>query len=283
MQREESTSYYGRYIRNAVNHNNNNNYDMNSENLNSNPNQPRGHSNNNNNRFAKSHKLHPGPSPSSHEMQRLMTDRAAYLSYLEVQLERVSAACLVSQGFSERIEGQQTQICSLEEKLVNLAKMLRLSKAFTSEENRGAERGVQQLADRLRHVESDIAKFVLSSSTGAGSVGEGNRALVLGASVEKVAGLMAGQSPLQVLREAAGQAAREALEALPVLEEIRQLSRKYSDHSLHLATIKTEEVKLRDGVGEIEGRVTQLASLVSSHALQAQEAESARGDRLEER
>ena len=37
--------------------------------------------------------------PSEHETQRLLTDRAAYLSYLEVQLERVSAACITSQAF----------------------------------------------------------------------------------------------------------------------------------------------------------------------------------------
>lgn len=31
--------------------------------------------------------------------KRLLTDRSAYISYLEVQLERVSAACMTSQGF----------------------------------------------------------------------------------------------------------------------------------------------------------------------------------------
>jgi len=33
-----------------------------------------------------------------------MTDRNAYMTFLEVQLEKVSAACLTVQGFSERIE-----------------------------------------------------------------------------------------------------------------------------------------------------------------------------------
>ena len=36
--------------------------------------------------------------------QRLLTDRAAYISFLEVQLERVLAACMTTQGFSGRIE-----------------------------------------------------------------------------------------------------------------------------------------------------------------------------------
>jgi hypothetical protein len=34
----------------------------------------------------------------------MMTDRNAYMSFLEVQLERVSSACLTVQGFSERME-----------------------------------------------------------------------------------------------------------------------------------------------------------------------------------
>jgi hypothetical protein len=37
------------------------------------------------------------------EKQRLMTDRGAYISFLEVQLERVSASCLTVDGFNSRI------------------------------------------------------------------------------------------------------------------------------------------------------------------------------------
>ena len=35
---------------------------------------------------------------------QLMTDRGEYQSFLEIQLERVSAACLQAQGFDERID-----------------------------------------------------------------------------------------------------------------------------------------------------------------------------------
>jgi hypothetical protein len=43
----------------------------------------------------------PGPGL---DMSRLKTDRSAYLSFLEIQLERVSSACLTVQGFHERID-----------------------------------------------------------------------------------------------------------------------------------------------------------------------------------
>ena len=51
------------------------------------------------------------------DRQRLLTDRSAYVSFLEVQLERVTAACLTTQGFSDRIEQLQNQISALEAKI----------------------------------------------------------------------------------------------------------------------------------------------------------------------
>ena len=48
------------------------------------------------------------------DKNRLLTDRSAYVSFLEVQLERVTAACLATQGFSDRIDQLQQQISALE-------------------------------------------------------------------------------------------------------------------------------------------------------------------------
>ena len=46
------------------------------------------------------------------DRNRLLTDRSAYVSFLEVQLERVTAACLATQGFSDRIDQLQQQIAT---------------------------------------------------------------------------------------------------------------------------------------------------------------------------
>lgn len=53
------------------------------------------------------------------DRNRLLTDRSAYVSFLEVQLERVTAACLATQGFSDRIEQLQNQIYTLESRIGN--------------------------------------------------------------------------------------------------------------------------------------------------------------------
>lgn len=57
---------------------------------------------------------------------RLLTDRSAYISFLEVQLERVTSSCLTVQAFSDRIEQLQGQILTLEDKLSNVHKSTRI-------------------------------------------------------------------------------------------------------------------------------------------------------------
>lgn len=59
------------------------------------------------------------PSPN-----RLLTDRSSYIAYLESQLERVSAACLTVQSFDERLEAAVSGIRVLEEKVLNLARLV---------------------------------------------------------------------------------------------------------------------------------------------------------------
>lgn len=77
------------------------------------------------------------PASEPSDPKRLLTDRSAYISYLEVQLERVSTACMTSQGYrcvkrsaygggqgmrwrvcvwarSDRLNQQQSQIDSLQ-------------------------------------------------------------------------------------------------------------------------------------------------------------------------
>lgn len=48
--------------------------------------------------------------------ENLLTDRGAYLNFLEVQLERVSAACLVAQNVGARIDVIAAQTSAVDEK-----------------------------------------------------------------------------------------------------------------------------------------------------------------------
>lgn len=48
--------------------------------------------------------------------ENLLTDRGAYLNFLEIQLERVSAACLVTQNFDAKIEALAANASAAEDK-----------------------------------------------------------------------------------------------------------------------------------------------------------------------
>jgi len=63
---------------------------------------------------------------TSHDLKKMTMDRNAYLTYLEAQLERVTAACLTTQGFGERIDQMAGQVTSVEERIVNLTRLLKL-------------------------------------------------------------------------------------------------------------------------------------------------------------
>lgn len=63
------------------------------------------------------------PGGMSAQASRLMTDRGAYMSFLEVQLERVSSACLTTQGFDERLHQLSALASSAEERIASLAKV----------------------------------------------------------------------------------------------------------------------------------------------------------------
>lgn len=63
-------------------------------------------------------------------VQKVMTDRNAYLSYLEVQLERVSAACLATQSFEKRLLELETSQNDQDKKLASFSKIIQLNQEY---------------------------------------------------------------------------------------------------------------------------------------------------------
>ena len=57
--------------------------------------------------------------------QKLLTDRGAYMTFLEEKVTRLTASLLTVQGFDERIESFQTQMNLMEEKLMNVTRTVR--------------------------------------------------------------------------------------------------------------------------------------------------------------
>lgn len=73
---------------------------------------------------------HRSESVEKSDVNKLMTDKQAYISFLEVQLERVAQSVLTTQGFSERIESLQIQLLSSDEKIINLTRLVKLQQTY---------------------------------------------------------------------------------------------------------------------------------------------------------
>jgi hypothetical protein len=63
----------------------------------------------------------------------LLTDRSAYVNFLEVQLERVSAACMNVASYDQRFNDMQGLIVSLEERCATTTKLVSLAQQCTEE------------------------------------------------------------------------------------------------------------------------------------------------------
>ncbi|KAG7393068.1 hypothetical protein PHYPSEUDO_012403 [Phytophthora pseudosyringae] len=88
--------------------------------------------------------------------KKLLTDRSAYISFLEVQLERVSAACLTSQTFERRLaelEGAQT---ANDQKLGSLSKVFRLNQELVEQQ---AQQAQSELAEHAAKVDAWMDKL----------------------------------------------------------------------------------------------------------------------------
>ena len=57
--------------------------------------------------------------------QKLLTDRGAYMTFLEEKVTRLTASLMTVQGFDERIESFQSQVNVMEDKIANVARIVR--------------------------------------------------------------------------------------------------------------------------------------------------------------
>ena len=74
-----------------------------------------------------------------------MTDRQAYISFLEVQLEKVTQAVMQAQGFNERIDQIQSQVNSAEDKIINVKRIVKLQQNYTEQQ----EEDFSSLKDKI--------------------------------------------------------------------------------------------------------------------------------------
>ncbi|ETV78433.1 hypothetical protein, variant 3 [Aphanomyces astaci] len=67
------------------------------------------------------------------ETKKLLTDRGAYISFLEIQLERVSAACLHTKSLESQIHDMHVQIEATDGKVATVAKLLKMHQQHTGD------------------------------------------------------------------------------------------------------------------------------------------------------
>ncbi|CAM9363668.1 unnamed protein product [Ectocarpus sp. 12 AP-2014] len=90
------------------------------------------------------------------QRDKLLTDRGAYLNFLEIQLERVSAACITSQHFGSRIDAATAKATAAEEKVMSATKLVRLAQTYSEEQGREQGRINDAMEIRLESLEQQI-------------------------------------------------------------------------------------------------------------------------------
>ncbi|KAG3108436.1 hypothetical protein PI125_g11850 [Phytophthora idaei] len=88
--------------------------------------------------------------------KKLLTDRSAYISFLEVQLERVSAACLTTQTFEKRLAELESAQMTNDQKLGSLSKVFRLNQEYVEQTSQQAQ---SELAGHAAKVDAWMEKF----------------------------------------------------------------------------------------------------------------------------
>lgn len=84
---------------------------------------------------------------------RLLTDRSAYMTYLETQVERVTTACLGYEGFDTKITSLTTNQTALEDKVVNLAKLVSSGQQYSEQCTSDVKSTMERVIPRLEALE----------------------------------------------------------------------------------------------------------------------------------
>ncbi|KAG1709707.1 hypothetical protein DVH05_020360 [Phytophthora capsici] len=90
------------------------------------------------------------------DTKKLLTDRSAYISFLEVQLERVSAACLTTQTFEKRLAELESSQVANDQKVGSLSKVFRLNQEYVEQATQQAQ---NDLAGHAAKVDDWMEKF----------------------------------------------------------------------------------------------------------------------------
>jgi len=105
--------------------------------------------------------------PKSADRQRLMTDRAAYIAYLEAQIERTEKVCEESEAVQAGVHRIRDQVTALEDKVRNAGVTIQMVQEYGERTGESVRESHRELDDQLRTVEGRVQRL-------EHSVGESN-------------------------------------------------------------------------------------------------------------
>eukprot|EP00953_Heterococcus_sp_UTEX-ZZ885_P031216 16401-Heterococcus_DN1.PRE.2 len=94
--------------------------------------------------------------PDLLQSDKRLTDTSTYMTFLETQLQRVSAACTSMKGLTTTIEQQQHETAALEQKLLSVTELVTLAQSFSEEQAKQQQR---ELAEQRAVIESMSSKL----------------------------------------------------------------------------------------------------------------------------
>ena len=99
-----------------------------------------------------------------HDPPSLLTDRGAYVNFLEVQLERVSAACLGVQSYDQRFNDMQSLIVSLEQRCASTTRLVGLAQQCTEELRNQTEEKIEKISENFKQEHWEVRNIVETMS-----------------------------------------------------------------------------------------------------------------------
>jgi chromosome segregation ATPase len=105
--------------------------------------------------------------PDLLQSDKRLTDTSTYMTFLETQLERVSAACTSMKGLAITIEQQQHETTALEQKLLSVTELVTLAQSFSEEQAKQQQRELAEQRAVIESMSSRLAELERSAQAAA--------------------------------------------------------------------------------------------------------------------
>jgi len=107
------------------------------------------------------------------EQPALLTDRNAYVNFLEVQLERVSSACMSVQAYDQKFTDMQAMIIGLEQRSSSTTRLVSLSQQCIEELRANVFTEIEKQAQRSTAMHTELQRSVQILNSKLNTVEEG--------------------------------------------------------------------------------------------------------------